>query len=105
MVEVTQGARDAAWPFMDVIAYDGEARLRAGEYDDNAFIQAIAEAEARGVQQGLDMAAGVVEEGSSRWRDKSSATANKRESRDYETMAIACIHVAAAIRKLGGGDA
>lgn len=58
-----------------------------------------------GVRQGLDMAAGVVEEGSSRWRDKSSATANKRESRDYETMAIACIHVAAAIRKLGGGDA
>lgn len=83
MVEVTQGARDAAWPFMDVIAYDGEARLRAGEYDDNAFIQAIAEAEARGVQQGLDMAAAYIQ---------TEYPFDKRK-------------LVPAIRKLGGGDA
>lgn len=95
MVEVTQGARDAAWPFMDVIAYDGEARLRAGEYDDNAFIQAIAEAEARGVQQGLDMAAAYLD--GFKYNDivMDGCTMRREWRKDF----------AAAIRKLGGGDA
>ena len=103
MVEVTQGARDAAWPFMDVIAYDGEARLRAGEYDDNAFIQAIAEAEARGVQQGLDMAAGVA--GCERFPADHVEAAWTDGDDGPQHYNQACDDIAAAIRKLGGGDA
>lgn len=110
---VAQADRNAAADILDEISSltqdDGIGQvadlIRDGEYDEHDTVQRTARHRQAGVQQGLDMAAGVVEEGYSRWRDKSSATANKRESRDYETMAIACIHVAAAIRKLGGGDA
>jgi len=98
VVEVTQ-ARELATALISVERFDADGNFHP---DYLAMLDKYRQA---GVQQGLDMAAGVVEEGYSRWRDKSSATANKRESRDYETMAIACIHVAAAIRKLGGGDA
>ncbi len=98
MVEVTEAHKFAT-------ALIGVERFTADGNFHPDYLAMLDKYRQAGVQQGLDMAAGVVEEGSSRWRDKSSATANKRESRDYETMAIACIHVAAAIRKLGGGDA
>lgn len=104
MVEVTEADR-RAYLSLNMLPEFDQVDVLAGRWDNVTGIQAFASHRQAGVQQGLDMAAGVVEEGSSRWRDKSSATANKRESRDYETMAIACIHVAAAIRKLGGGDA
>lgn len=50
--------------------------------------------------EAIEAAAGVASEGNVHWRDKSAATANKRESRDYETMAIACVHVEASILAL-----
>jgi hypothetical protein len=61
----------------------------------------IAAAEERGARMALEAAAKVADEGHTHWRDKSGTTANKRESRDYETMAIACVHVSAAIRQIG----
>lgn len=52
------------------------------------------------VRKVLEAAAGVADEGNVHWRNKAGSTANKRESRDYETMAIACCHVSAAIKAL-----
>lgn len=102
MVEVTEDDKEIAAELAHALGMTAE-EFTSGACD--VLVQIAARHRQAGVQQGLDMAAGVVEEGSSRWRDKSSATANKRESRDYETMAIACIHVAAAIRKLGEKNA
>lgn len=50
--------------------------------------------------QALEEAAQVADKGSTAWLKKRDVTANKKEARDYETMAIACSHVAAAIRAL-----
>jgi hypothetical protein len=97
VVEVTQ-ARELATALISVERFDADGNFHP---DYLAMLDKYRQA---GVQQGLDMAAGVAEEGYSHWRDKSSATANKRESRDYETMAIACIIAAAEIRKLGVDD-
>lgn len=52
------------------------------------------------IGKALEAAAGVADEGNVHWRDKAGAAPNKRESRDYETMAIACCHVSAAIKSL-----
>jgi len=65
-----------------------------------AFARHRLAAEERGARMALEAAAKVAEEGHAHWRDKSGRTANKRESRDYETMAIACVHVSAAIRQI-----
>lgn len=50
--------------------------------------------------QALEEAAQVADKGNAGWLKKRDVTANKKEARDYETMAIACSHVAAAIRAL-----
>lgn len=50
--------------------------------------------------QALEEAAQVADKGNTGWLKKRDVTANKKEARDYETMAIACSHVAAAIRAL-----
>ncbi len=48
----------------------------------------------------LEEAAKLADRGNAAWLEKRDVTANKKEARDYETMAIACSHVAAAIRAL-----
>lgn len=50
--------------------------------------------------QALEEAAKIADNGNAGWLKKRDVTANKKEARDYETMAIACSHVAAAIRAL-----
>lgn len=50
--------------------------------------------------QALEEAAKIADKGNAGWLKKRDVTANKKEARDYETMAIACSHVAAAIRAL-----
>ncbi|WP_407976140.1 hypothetical protein ACJKIH_03185 [Brucella pseudogrignonensis] len=50
--------------------------------------------------QALEEAARVADKGNTGWLKKRDVTANKKEARDYETMAIACSHVAAAILSL-----
>jgi hypothetical protein len=47
-----------------------------------------------------EAAAREGERGRNYWRDKCNATKARRESRDYETMAIACVHVEHAIHAL-----
>lgn len=54
----------------------------------------------RGAEQVREKAAQVADKGRDYWHDKCNATKNRRESRDYETMAIACVHVAYAIREM-----
>jgi hypothetical protein len=61
---------------------------------------ALSRAREEGVRLGLDAAAKVADEGRGHWRDKCDVTKNSREGRDYETMAIACVHVSAAISAL-----
>lgn len=90
MVEVTQTARDASARLMPVNTMaecERVADTRAGRNDGHHLVQAMAEAEARGVQQGLDMAAGVA------------------DGFDAPHVIDASRKIAAAIRKLGGGDA
>lgn len=90
MVEVTQTARDASARLMPVNTMaecERVADTRAGRNDGHHLVQAMAEAEARGVQQGLDMAAGVA------------------DGFDAPHVIDAGRKIAAAIRKLGGGDA
>lgn len=111
MVEVTQADRDAAFAVLvhtdDNNGY-GREYIRDGLYDGNMVIQTLAAyrlaAIAEGRRQMREEAAGVAGEGNEHWRSKSGVTKDRRESRDYETMAIACAHVQAAIRAIPIGD-
>jgi len=55
---------------------------------------------AEGVALGIEAAAAEAVKGRNYWRDKCEATKNRRESRDYETMAIACVHIEHAAKAL-----
>ncbi len=108
-VTVTQADREAAAEFSATVARCSMkepqiADCLAGKQDNALIVQAFARhrlaAEERGAKMALEAAAKVADEGHAHWRDKSGRTANKRESRDYETMAIACVHVSAAIRQI-----
>ena len=106
MVEVTQTARDASARLMPVNTMaecERVADTRAGRNDGHHLVQAMAEAESRGVQQGLDMAAEGGRAGIYQLTDEGFVVGccEFRESH-ADDMAGA---VAAAIRKLGGGDA
>lgn len=95
MVEVTQEDRDAAADILDEISSltqnDGIGQvadlIRDGEYDEHDTVQRTARHRQACVQQGLDMAAGVA------------------DSFDAPHVIDAGRKIAAAIRKLGGGDA
>ena len=90
---VAQADRNAAADILDEISSltqdDGIGQvadlIRDGEYDEHDTVQRTARHRQAGVQQGLDMAAGVAEAIDS--------------GRGNEKV------IAAAIRKLGGGDA
>jgi hypothetical protein len=54
----------------------------------------------RGWNAAIEAAADKAIKGRNFWRDKCEATKNRRESRDYETMAITCGHIEHAISQL-----
>lgn len=100
MVEVTQEDRKAAWEYADFHCLpDSQMRHRwfSGYYDEQpqgAAIQALAHHRQAGVQQGLDMAAGVA---------KNERLAEPQDETDW-AYESAIDDVLAAIRKLGGSD-
>ena len=96
---MTQEDRNAAADILDEISSltqdDGIGQvadlIRDGEYDEHDTVQRTARHRQAGVQQGLDMAAGVCDD-----------MAERRFTKDMREMLNLA---AAAIRKLGGGDA
>ena len=53
-----------------------------------------------GMRAGIEAAAKVCKEGAAVYRKRSSIEPNKRNARDYESMAIACVHTEFAIRAI-----
>jgi len=92
VVEVTQ-ARELATALISVERFDADGNFHP---DYLAMLDKYRQA---GVQQGLDMAAGVAKVG---WV---SADYNIVGIADADVAMRLCEHIEAAIRKLGGGDA
>ena len=53
-----------------------------------------------GMRAGIEAAAMQCKEGAAVYRKQSSIEPNKRNARDYESMAIACVHAEFAIRDI-----
>ena len=60
-MKASESAREAIILLWGAMTEDEKARIRAGDYDDAAGVQAITQAEARGREQGLREAATVAD--------------------------------------------
>nr|WP_029924462.1 hypothetical protein [Ochrobactrum sp. UNC390CL2Tsu3S39] len=103
VIKSFNGQKGEGWTYGREWFSDLEVAKAAAQADYSARILSALEPSA-GRAAVLEEAAKLADRGNAAWLEKRDVTANKKEARDYETMAIACSHVATAIRALSSPD-